>query len=884
MGYKAVGQYGIIGNQVTSALVGDDGAVDWLCLPYQDSPSVFAALLDEAQGGRFAITPTAPWDAVQRYLPRTNILQLGFRTAAGEVELLDLMPRGEGVAADPANRGRLLRRVRGLAGAVELRIVCRPRFDYARVRPVWQRAGDGRVRIDGGGEHLDLECDHPLAWDAETAVLTVAADETVWLTLTYGRGDAPPAPLPDPERLLAETRAFWEGWLERGRVGKYPTRGFWQDQLDRSALLLKLLQFEDTGAIAAAPTTSLPAIVHGSRNWDYRFSWLRDTSMTLNALAELGHSDEMGAYLRWIEAVAGGSGTATPSIIYRLSAPETPGGERTLDHLSGYKGSRPVRVGQFVVEQRQHDVYGEVLDTLFTASRFIGKIDPENWRALRPLVDTACRVWRERDHGIWEMRGPPQHFTHSKLMCWVALDRGVKIAEHYGLEAPLEQWRGEREAVREDILEHGFNRDRGCFTQHYATGAVDAALLLIPLMGFLPVDDPRVAGTVRRVEEELWCDGVLLRYRADDGLPGQEHGFLICLFWYLDCLVQAGRLDEVEEHLRAVDHYANPLGLLGEQYDPVYRQITGNYPQAYSHIGFATTVLRYLDARFPPASPRPPSWRARLWLLVRPLVLNPAPPGTEPAADGNPVERVRRTMNTLRGLFYDGHHQRVDYARIRGAPYYGVFREAVAALSSFDPDTLATDAERVAFWTNLFNVIVIHGVVELGVTGSVRQVPGFFSRIGYRIGGAWFTPDTIEHGILRGNSRPPHGSRRPFGRRDPRRRLAVRRVDPRIHFALVCASRTCPPVEVYEAGRIDRQLATSAQVFINGTSRYDAARNRLHLSKVFRWYWNDFGRDRPALVRWVADHLYQRETAEALYAAADRVRLVFDPYDWRLNR
>ena len=884
MAYRPLADYGLIGNGVTTALVRRDGAIDWLCLPYQDSPSVFAALLDDERGGRFALVPEGEVDTAQGYLEGTNILRSRLRTREGEAELLDFMPRTGDGAIDRRQQGRLLRRLHGYRGTLTVRVDCRARFDYGRRRPLWRPLDGQRACMEGDGEVLALSCTRPVRWQEEAAGLTLSAGDTVWFCLGYGEAEPE---LPDPahlEALLDATRDYWQGWLEGGRIGKYPLHGFWRRQLDRTALVLKLLQFEPTGAIAAAPTMSLPALIHGERNWDYRFSWLRDTSMTLYALAELGHIEEMGAYMRWVDAVAGRPVGGDVSVVYRLSQTVPPDGEEVLGHLQGYKGSAPVRRGQYAVHQRQHDVYGEVLETLFMVSRFVGKIDPAAWERVRPLVERACAVWRERDSGIWEMRTAPRHFTHSKLMCWVALDRGIKIAEHYGLEAPLSRWRAERDAVADDILTHGYNRHRGSFVQHYEGEEVDAALLLIPLMGFLPVDDPRVAGTIRRVEEELLADGVVLRYRADDGLPGQEHGFLICLFWYLNCLILQGRLEEVEAHLRAVDRYAGPLGLFGEQYDPVFEQITGNYPQAYSHIGYAMTVLAYLDARYRPPVPRRPGMGQRLRLLLRPVLLNPPGAAAGGPAAVNPAERVKRTMNTLRGLFYDGHHQRVDYARIRGADYYTAFQEAAADLAGFDPGRLETDAERIAFWTNLFNVIVIHGVVELGIRSSVKEVPWFFSRIGYRVGDRRYTPDDIEHGLLRGNARPPHRLRRRLGRHDPRRAYRVGAPDPRIHFALVCASRTCPPVEAYAAESLDHQLDTSARVFLNGTTRYEPGRGVVRLSEIFRWYWADFGRDRPELLRYVAGYLYNRGTAAAIAERAQTLRIAFEPYDWRLNR
>jgi len=876
--YKKIGDYGVIGDGRTVALVGRDGAIDWLCLPHLDSPSVFGALLDDDAGGRFAVAPADAYDSAQFYLPRTNVLCTRFRTRRGELELTDFMSAGDGPAP-----GRLLRRAQVVAGALEVAIECDPRFDYARdpgeVRPL-----DGTSVLFRGARHsLALASSLPLPWSGRRARCTLASGGTLWLVLEAG--DTPPTPV-DARALedsLERTRAFWLEWLDAADTGRYPADGYWRAQLERSALVLKLLQMRDSGAIAAAATTSLPAIVHGERNWDYRFSWIRDASMTVATLFELGHEREATGYLDWLRAVAARGGARRLGIVYRLRAPELPTDETVLPQLAGYKGSKPVRVGQYVVHQRQHDIYGELLDTVFVLSRQTGKVKVEDWNALAPLVEETIGLWREKDDGIWEARIGPQHYVHSKLFCWVALDRAIKVAEHYGFPADLERWRRERAAVRADILARGYDARRGTFVQHYDTGELDAALLLIPLSGFLPIDDPRVVGTIRAIERELLRDGALLRYTAVDGLSGQEGGFMICLFWYVECLIRQGRVDEAEQHLRAVARYANHLGLLGEQYDPRWDEITGNFPQAYSHLAYASVLLKYLDARRPPQQlARLAPWR-KLRLLFRREPLNPPVPHARPAA-GNPAERLKRSLNVLRGQFYDGHAQRVRYDLMRGSAYYRTFLEAAAALRDFDVAALATDAERVAFWVNLYNTIVIHGVVHLGIADSVREVPRFFDRVCYRIGGFDYTPDDIEHGILRGNAASPWRLRPQLGGGDPRFAFVVARPDPRIHFALVCASKTCPPIEVYDPARLDEQLETSAAVFVNGTTRFDERARTLSVSEIFRWYRADFGGSHAAIVGCIARHLYDGAARRAVSADADRIRLAYTPYDWRLNR
>ncbi len=852
MTYKMIANYGLIGNKSTTALVGKDGSIDWLCLPFMDSPSVFAALLDEAKGGRFSAQPKEQWDSVQDYLPQTNILRTLFRTRSGTLELVDCMPLRSGKQSPVDRLPILIRRLTVGENAMTVRLDCSPRFDYARSVPDWSRSGTREWFIKADDETLSLHSGTELIWREEQAEVELLPGQTLWLSLYYG-AETIPLQSADLQGMLESTHAYWVGWTEDSHLGKYPISGFWQQALDRSALVLKLLQFEATGAIAAAPTTSLPAILYGNRNWDYRFSWIRDTSMTLLALAEMGHFDEVKNYLKWIKAICQLKHADAFPVVYQIHQTGVPDDELVLPHLSGYKGSAPVRIGQFVVNQRQHDVYGEILDTLFTLSRFVGKIDVEHWALIQALIDKVCIIWPDPDDGIWEMRLGPRHYTHSKLLCWVALDRGIKIAEHYGFPGDLDRWSRIREAIRQEILDKGFNTQRNAFTQHYDTEAVDAALLLIPLMGFLPADDPRVAGTIKAVEEDLWADGVLLRYRMDDGLAGQERGFLICLFWYLNCLIMQGRLDEVEEHLHRVGTYSNHLGLFGEQFDPEFQEILGNFPQAYSHIGYATTVQNYLRARHPVQRPEPMGILDKLRLVFKPRLLNAAE-AEKPVSGVHLGQEIKRTMNILRGLFYDGHHQCVDYERIRQSDYYQRYRQTVSALAGFDPGALKTDAERIAFWVNVYNAFIIHGVVELEIARSVKEVHRFFSRIQYRIGGRLYTPDDIEHGILRGNVRPHFRLFKHFSRQDHRLNFRVRQPD------------------------------TSAQVFINSTTRLDKTRRILKLSEIFRWYRRDFNLHDSALIHYLADYLYDQENAKWLKQHAEKLRIHYEPYDWRLNR
>jgi GH15 family glucan-1,4-alpha-glucosidase len=882
VGYAPLSEYSAIGNGYTLALVSRTGSVDWLGLPHLDSPTVFAAILDDRSGGRFAVAPERDFDAVARYRAETNLLDTRFRTRTGEALLTDFFPAGRHARENPENNGRLVRRIQGLSGQLSLRIICDVRFDYGRRPPRWERANNRRWRLISKDRHLLLTASHPLFWEGRAARLRVKEGETVWLTLTWGGESVPDSG--ELSDLLESTERYWRDWRRAGDTGKYPATGFWRESLDRTALTLKLLQFRPTGAIAAGATAALPAVIHGGRNRDDRHALLREAAATLTALSELGHYGEVRAYLDWVRRVLRESGPEELQPRYRLDRPRPPAGEREMPQLAGYQSSAPVRIGQANAGGPRHFIYGEVLELFFTLSRYVGKITVRDWELIRPLVDRACEVWRSPDYGIWEWPAGPRHFTHSKLMCWVALDRGIKIARHYGFRADLGRWRSERAAVRREILRRGVNKRTGAFRRHFDTDAVDAALLRIPLVDFLPASDRRVAATIRAVESELLRDGVVLRYAGDDAHQEPENGVLICLFWYLRCLIRRGRLDEVETHLRRAEGLGGATGLLGEGFDPVFRQITGNYPQALSHVGYAAAVLEYLEARKAPSPPRKMPWSRRMGLLFRDRHISPPRKSVRKAPSSEPDRELRQVVSRLVGHFYDGHEQRVAYPGIRASAYFGQVRACIAALRGFNPETLATDAERIAFWTNLFNTLVVHAVIELGVRDSIREAPFFFRRAVYTIGGVRYRLGDIEHGVLRGNRRPPHWSFRPFSDADPRLRVGPETPDPRVHFALVRASRTCPPIQAYTPDSLDEQLDTSARVFINATSQLDMDDRTLWVSETFKWYRKDFGFDDADLVRFVARHWYRSDPADWLTAEADRIVIRYLPYDWRLNR
>jgi len=585
--YTPIEDYGIVGNLETCALVSREGSVDWFPFPHVESPSVLGAILDGEDGGRFRIAPAGAFDASQAYLERTNVLETTFETDTGRATVTDFLPPA-GEVDHP--KKVLYRKVACAEGTVDLEVKYAPRFDYARadtdVTPV-----DPGVSAEGGDERTVLESPVDLTTQGgrATGETTLDAGETAWFLLRCtGAEDASV----DPEAALAETVEFWREWvhdcgdLEDGCVFEGP----WHDVVVRSSLALKLLTHAQTGAIAAAPTTSLPEDVGGVRNWDYRYNWLRDAGFTIQTLMNLGHVAEADGYFAWFMDLCHADDPADIRPLYGLHGdPDLT--ERELDHLEGYRNSRPVRIGNGAAAQTQLDVYGELLlgaDEM----RCRGRALDDDWPAIREIVEHVVDVWDERDAGIWEVRSGEEHFVYSKVMCWAALDRGLAIASQDGLDAPSESWRDAREAIRADVLRNGYDDGIGSFVQSYGSTAVDASALLIPVVGFLPFDDERIQGTIETTESRLVEDDVLVeRYDGEDGLPGSEGAFLLCSCWLIDALALSGRVEEARTRLEALTGHLNSLQLASEELDTETREYLGNYPQAFSHLGLINSVL-----------------------------------------------------------------------------------------------------------------------------------------------------------------------------------------------------------------------------------------------------------------------------------------------------
>jgi GH15 family glucan-1,4-alpha-glucosidase len=577
--------YALLGDLHTAALLGRDGSIDWLCLPRFDSGACFAALLHDESAGFWRIAPVSGGPATRRrYRDDTLIVDSEWDTGTGSVRVTDFMP-------PRAHSADVIRIVEGISGRVGMRMDLKIRFDYGHVVPWVRRSDFGLIAVAGPdtlclATPVDVHGDH----FSTVADFEVAAGETVPFVLTHAPSHLVPETMrAKGERALAKTEAFWRDW-----IGRCSYRGAWEAEVRRALITLKALTYHPTGGIVAAATTSLPEALGGVRNWDYRYCWLRDATFTLQALLGTGYVNEAKAWREWlVRAVAGDP--AELQIMYGLDGTRRLP-EQTLDWLSGYENSRPVRVGNEAAGQFQLDVWGEVLDGLNLALDAGLECEDTAWDIQRALLDFLEGNWDTPDSSLWEVRGPQRHFVHSKVMAWAGVDRAVHAIEVHGRSGPLDRWRALADAIHVDVCSQGYDADRRTFTQSYGSAGLDSALLLIPRVGFLPWDDPRVVGTVEAVQRELSSDGFLMRYRAGsdggsvDGLPGAEGAFLVCTFWLADALHGIGRRDEARALFERLLGLRNDVGLLSEEYDTVARRQVGNTPQAFSMVGLVNTA------------------------------------------------------------------------------------------------------------------------------------------------------------------------------------------------------------------------------------------------------------------------------------------------------
>ena len=582
--------YALIGDCRSAALVSRDGSIDWLCWPRFDSEACFAALLGGRDHGRWLVAPRDKASITRRYRPNTLILETSFETADGAVVLVDFMPfQGE--------RSEIVRLVHGTRGRVRMHTELILRFGYGAIVPWVTRLESGVLRAIAGPDMVLLRTPVHLKGKNITTVgeFTVMRGETIPLVLSYARSHRPVPPARDPTASLEATEKFWTDWTAKCRPASE-----WSEAVRRSVITLKALTYAPTGGIVAAPTTSLPECVGGERNWDYRFCWLRDATLTLLAAMHAGYYEEAEAWREWLLRAVAGSPEQL-QIMYGI------GGERRLtewiaDWLPGYEKSSPVRIGNAAHTQLQLDMFGEIMDVHHQARRGGLTTNESGWDAQVKFLEYLTRIWREPDQGIWEMRGPAQHFTYSKVMAWVAFDRTIKSAENFGLEGPLDDWRKLRDEICDDVCRQGYNKKLGTFVQAYGSDQLDASLLLLPNVGFLPVTDPRIADTIKAIEQRLLRDGLVMRYSTEDvedALPPGEGAFLACSFWLVDAYILQERLDEAENLLRRLVGLCNEVGLLSEEYDPTSKRLIGNFPQAFSHVALVNSAYNLTRVRKP---------------------------------------------------------------------------------------------------------------------------------------------------------------------------------------------------------------------------------------------------------------------------------------------
>jgi GH15 family glucan-1,4-alpha-glucosidase len=595
MSYQPIEHYGVIGDMRTAALVGKDGSIDWCCLPHFDSPSVFAKLLDDRKGGFFCLAPAGECAVKQMYLPNTNVLMTRFFSGSGMGEITDFMSVGRDAGGQTDQSARQIVRIaKAIRGPLKFRMECRPAFDYARQPHEIEISQDDRTALfSSGAGKFALKSTHPLQ-RRETGVaaeFTVEGEQQAVFILRHD-ADGSKCLMDDAtsgEQMLGETVRYWRDWVARSRY-----HGRWREMVTRSALVLKLLTFRPTGAIVAAPTTSLPEAIGGVRNWDYRYTWVRDAAFTVYSLMRLGYTGEAGDFAQFIQTRAreeepnGGP----LNVLYGINgAHHTP--EVTLDHLDGYRGSKPVRVGNAAVGHLQLDIYGELMDALYLYDKYGSRLSYDMWITIEHMLDWLVEHWRDDDQSIWEVRGGRRPFTYSKLQCWVALDRGVRLARKRSFPTESDRWRFERNKIYMAIMQEGWNGKKGAFTQYFGSDACDASLLMMPLMLFVSPKDPRMIATLDAIQRELASDSLVLRYEVDkaarDGLPGNEGFFSVCSFWMVEAMARAGRVEEAQLLFEKLLSYANHLGLFSEEIGGK-GELLGNFPQALTHLGLISAA------------------------------------------------------------------------------------------------------------------------------------------------------------------------------------------------------------------------------------------------------------------------------------------------------
>jgi len=599
--YKRIGDYGLIGGMHGSALVSSDGSIDWCCMPRFDSPALFSRILDSNKGGFYKLAPAKISSSTRRYLPNTNVLETSFSTSTGTGVLIDFMPvhRHLVMSREPlevTDSQRVVRILHCTKGRLDFEMDCYPKFDYGTIVPHASLSSPTTGMAHGGSEAVSVYCSSQLTVvnDGFRSRGVIFEGEKIYSTVSnqvsFSRCSEPLTPT-ELDEELADTTAFWENW-----AAQCTFQGEHREAVLRSALTLKALTYAPSGALVAAPTTSLPEVIGGERNWDYRYTWIRDATFAIYALSIIGYTGEARAFKNWLEWSTSGRARDL-QVMYGL------GGERRLTEteipeLEGYMNSKPVRIGNGAYDQFQLDIYGEIMDSAHIFRKFGGAVDADYWEYLRRVVNFVIDHWREPDEGIWETRGGRQHFVFSKVMCWVAMDRAIKAATDLKLPGDVENWKKVRDEICNDVMSKGYSQERQAFVQSYGSDNLDAANLMLPLVGFIPATDPMMRSTIKATQKELTNkQGFVYRYtKFDDGLNGSEGSFIICTFWLADNLIHLGQIDEARVLLNSLLNCANDLGLLSEEYDSATGNMLGNFPQAFSHLALINTAVQLQQA------------------------------------------------------------------------------------------------------------------------------------------------------------------------------------------------------------------------------------------------------------------------------------------------
>lgn len=879
--YKQISDYGIIGDTRFSALVSNEGSIDYCSLNRFDNPTVFASMLDDEIGGYFSIRPLVKSTYDQIYLKNTNILQLNFKSENSHALLTDFVPIGEAQRHDKKT-SLICRILEQVTGSMKYELVCFPAPNYAQEQcEIYENGNVLEFRSQYCNYFLKTlglkQLSNHFDRGKLRLVFELCAADKVYITF----GDCKEDCLCDVEQLYLASKKYWYDWISSCAAGSCPFLGEYDALLKRSLLVLKLLSYAPNGAIIAASTTSLPEAIGANRNWDYRYTWIRDASFTLKALFDFGHINEADGFIQWLSSICSCSLQEGLKIMYPIDT-DVEIYEQELKHLKGYKNSQPVRIGNEAYEQNQWDIYGELLDAFLRISDFVGQINVSVWPFLKNVCEMAIENWNKADAGIWEHRNGPFHFTYSKAMCWVAIDRALKIARRYGFDAPIDRWTDMAKDIKEDVMAKAFNKSINSFVQSYGSDQLDASLLLLPLMGFVAFDDPRTFATIDACERELMQDGFMMRYKNGDGLQGEEGSFLLCNFWYVQCLAKIGQVDKAKKVLQDTISSINKLGLFSEEFDFTTKEQLGNFPQAFSHIGLLNSVNAIMDAEnlTVDKSESKSTLSALMKILPIKAVLNKGG-GADLKSKIAIASELRRSINMMHGTYFDSSLSKVNYRELRKSQAFNEYKNLTLYLNTFDLRQLRTDAEKKAFWINIYNVLIVHGVIELNVKRTVREVFNYFSRVAYQIAGQRFSADDIEHGILRCNHKHPGKGLQLLGPWDKRREYMLNDFDPRIHFALVCAASSCPPIEFYTAEDIDNQLDLAAQSFMNRDGlKINYETNVLYLSQIFKWYKTDFAQTETELLAYLANYCDKSIRPSLING---KFSIEYLPYQWELN-